>query len=219
MTVSTRSNSREPKVYDSSACESLRPVRPGSNLFCEVIEEMDSPLFQDLEIWKTFYYQNKRHQQGLLQQLKGMHRCSVTIQQYVIKSGLKYDYIIRLRPDMAMYEPMAPISSLLSQRNVIKHVDSSVCPGGEKDWFGVGYYDAMIPYLQRYLALQTVGDELNLSFTSRLNFTRVSRKTVWTAEVFLVRYMQAYFNVTLVGDTRIPGCLVRPLSRRSPSDA
>ena len=149
MTVSTKSSSREPKVNDSSACESFRPVRPGSNLFWEVIEERDSPLFQDLEIWKTFYYQNKRHQQGLLQQLKGMHRCSVMIQQYVIQSGLKYDYIIRLRPDMAMYEPMAPISSLLLQRNVIKHVDFSVCPGGEKDWFGVGYYDAMIPYLNK----------------------------------------------------------------------
>ena len=116
---------------------------------------------------------------------------------------------------MAMYEPMAPISSLLSQRNVIKHVDFFVCAGGEQDWFGVGYYDSMIPYLQRYLALQTVGNELNLSFFDPIDNTS---KRVWTAELFLVRYMKTYFNVTLEGDKRIPGCLVRPLSRRSPSD-
>jgi hypothetical protein len=191
-------------------------MRHGSNLFCEVVEERDTPLFQDSEIWKTFYYKDKYLQQGLLQQLKGMHRCTVMIQQYVIESGVKYDYVIRLRPDMAMYEPMAPISSLLSQRNVIKHVDFFVCAGGEKDWFGVGYYDSMIPYLQRYLALQTVGNELNLSFFDPIDNTP---KTVWTAELFLVRYMKTYFNVTLEGDKRIPGCLVRPLSRLSPSDA
>ena len=110
-------------------------MRPGSKLFCEVVEERDAPFFQDLEIWKTYIYQDKYLQQGLLQQLKGMHRCTVMIQQYVIESGVKYDYVIRLRPDMAMYEPMAPISSLLSQRNVIKHVDFFVCAGGEPRFF------------------------------------------------------------------------------------
>jgi len=211
MPIFTKGGPREPKVNDTSVCNGLLPNKSGSNMFCEVEAEMPLVHFEQYGIWKQYYYRkNKDLQQGLLQQLHGMHRCSVMIRRNMIQSGVEYDYVIRLRPDMAVHELLPPIASLVTSKNIIRYVDESICCCGNVDWFAVGHSTAMLPYLERYTALQNFGHGV----LARPHWP--SGKS-WTAEGFLVRYMRIYFNVSLRPDKRLYGCIVKPTTRGAPS--
>ena len=210
MTISTREGTREPKVGDMTACEPLRPKKSGSNLFCEVLREEERPLYTDAAngIWKQFHYAGQpRLQQGLLQQLYGLHQCSTNIKRRTLSSGVKYDYIVRLRPDTWFHLPVPPIESLLTSTSVIKYSHPKYYPGGNLDWFGVGYPEAMFPYLDRYLALQEISGDIPWMKT----------KKRWTAEIFLQEYLQHTYNITLVEDSRIAAGIVKPTTRGAPS--
>ena len=207
MSVSTREGEKEPKIGDLSACEPLRPRTPGSQLFCEVIREQERKLFSDSEIWKTFYYSRPALQQGLLQQLYGMYRCSVMIRRHMLSSTSPYDYMIRLRPDMWMHVPMPPIHLIVTENNVIKYSDPAYYPGGNEDWFGVGTSDAMLPYLERYLALQNVGSELK----GMLEPTAWGSRS-WRAEFFLRWYLKDIYNISLAADKRIVAGIVKTMT-------
>jgi hypothetical protein len=214
MPIFTRGGPGEPVVNDTSVCEGLRPSKAGSNLFCEVKSE--KRILSDFDppgIWETFCSKDRRMHEGLLQQLYGLHRCSTMIRSTMLHSGVDYDYIIRLRPDMAVYEPMPPINQVVVSSHVIKYVDESVCCCGNVDWFGIGSSTAMLPYLERYVGLQTLGHTV-LSPTEDVN---LPPERPWTAEIFLERYMRIYFNVTLEADSRLSGCLIKPTSRAHPS--
>ena len=212
MTISTKGGTREPKVGDMSACEPLRPRKSGSKLFCEVLPESKRPLYAEAAggIWQRFYYSKRPDlQQGLLQQLYGMYQCSTNIKRQVISSGIQYDYIVRLRPDTWFHLPVPPIQSLLISKSVIKYSDYMYYSGGNEDWFGMGHVDAMLPYLDRYLALQEISADIP--------WMR-SMKT-WTAERFLREYLQHTYNITLETDKRIAAGIVKPTTRSNPSDA
>lgn len=190
---------------DNSACEPLRPRNPKSLLFCEVVKEKERKVYAE-HIWKNFYYREKRLQQGLLQQLYGMYCCSTMIRKHMIASGVKYDYVVRLRPDTWFHLPMPNIESIVATKNVIRYADFMYYRGGNQDWFGLGRAEAMFPYLERYLALQEIGEDM-----------QYLRGRQWTAESFLTQYMQGYFNVTLVPDKRIAAGIVKPTTRGAPS--
>lgn len=191
-------------MNDISICNGLLPNKPGSNMFCEVRAEEQLAHFEQYGIWRHFYYsKDKKLQQGLLQQLYGMHRCSILIRRNMIRWGVRYDYIIRLRPDMAVHKPMPPLATLVNSRNIIRFVDYSICCCGNLDWFAIGHASAMLPYLERYSALQNVGHKI------------LTRR--WTAETFLRDYMRIFYNVTLKPDKRLPGCIVKPTTRGAPS--
>jgi len=75
MSVSTLGGAREPAAGDLSACDPLRPRKQGARLFCEVVAERPRPMCAENRVWETFYYPDRRLQQGLQQQLYGMYRC------------------------------------------------------------------------------------------------------------------------------------------------
>jgi len=77
--------------------------------------------------------------------------------------------------------------------------------GGNIDWFGVGHADAMLPYFERYLAIQNIGHEIEgILDPARRGFRS------WRAEMFLEWYMKDVFNVSLLADERIAAGLVKP---------
>jgi drug/metabolite transporter (DMT)-like permease len=205
MTIATREGPREPKIGDKSACEPLRPKRPGSKLFCEVVREKDRAVHQfPAKVWKNFYVRG--YEQGLLQQLYGLLQCASNIRRHMFSSGVHYDYIVRLRPDTWFHLPMPPVAIILTSRNVIKFANGY--GGGNEDCFGLGHSQAMFPYLDRYLALQTLSDDIEHFFNS----------APWTAESFLMEYMK-FMNITLAPDARIAAGIVKPTTRAAPSTA
>lgn len=207
MTVATLEGPREPKVGDLTACASLTPLSP-ARMFCEITLQMDVVGLENDEIWKTFGYAGSaRLQQGLLQQLSGLRQCSMMISRQMLKENVQYRYIMRIRPDMAVMGPMPSISSMLdkNEQDIIKIVHKENCCCGNVDWFGVGHFTAMQIYLQRISALNSLSRE----------FLRAGS---WDAESFLVQYLKKNYNITLVQEKDLMGCIVKPKTRQSPSD-
>jgi hypothetical protein len=207
MTVSTLEGPREPRVGDLGACSSLTPSLP-AKMHCEIkLQQHISGLEGDV-IWNNFAYARSTHlQQGLLQQLKGLQDCSTMITRKMLEENIQYRYILRLRPDFVMINSFPLISSILQpdEQNVVKIVHKDYCCCGNEDWFGVGHFTAMQTYLQRISALYLLPKNF---FTEE----------VWTAEMFLEKYLKTIYNITLVEEKALIGCIVKPTSRHSPSD-
>ena len=122
------------------------------------------------------------------------------------QENVEYRYIMRLRPDMAVFAPLTSnINTFLDDRLVIHGVDKTVCCCGNEDWFGIGHFVVMMPYLERLYSLQDSMQEY-LSQNS------------WTAEDSMVEYMRQDFGVQVKVDLPLQGCLVKPRSRQNPSD-
>lgn len=208
MTVATLEGPREPKVGDLTACASLTPLSP-ARMFCEINLQRDVGGLENDEIWKTFVYSGSpRLQQGLLQQLSGLQQCSMMISRQMLKENVQYRYIMRIRPDMAVMGPIPSISSILNshEQDIIKIVHKENCCCGNEDWFGVGHFTAMQIYLQRISALYSLSRE----------FLRAGS---WKAESFLVHYLKTNYNITLMQEKEVLGCIVKPNTRQSASDA
>ena len=129
----------------------------------------------------------------------------------MIHLGIHYDYIIRLRPDMAVLAPMPPILELVTENGVTKYVDESICCCGNEDWFGIGTSAAMLPYLERFLTFQTLGHTV-LPTPGRFEDGSLHAERPWPAEIFLERYMKPFFNVSIEPDSRLAGCFIKPKS-------
>lgn len=198
MSVSTLEGQYEPRVNDTSACESLRPLPP-NRLFCEVIRQEELELISPA-VWQNFFYPGQPvAYQGLLQQMHGQQRCARMIEQ---QRHVRYSYAVRLRPDMAILKTTPPIQVMLNNDTaMIKYVAPAHCCCGNEDAFGVGYFDTMMLYFNRIDALRT----------SFQNF--LASQSHWTSELFLLEYMKRVHNVTLEPESGIVGCLVKPLHR------
>ena len=198
MSISTLEGAYEPKVNDLSVCDSLRPPPP-HRLFCEVIRQEEIDLIAPA-VWQTFYYAGQpAAYQGLLQQLYGQQRCA----RMMALQDVRYQYAVRLRPDMAFFQPMPHIGAMLPKNNAqtIKFVDKSHCCCGNEDTFGIGHFDAMMIYFNRIDALRT-------------DFTKfLENQSPWTAEFFLVEYMRQVHGLELTPEAALVGCLVKPLHR------
>jgi hypothetical protein len=122
----------------------------------------------------------------------------------MLRSGTDYDYIIRLRPDTWIHMPMPPIRHIVTERNVVKYSHPQYYPGGNVDWFGVGHASAMLPYLERYLALPTIGPELR-----GIRDPTMAGFSSWRAEMFLEFYLRDVYNISLLPDERIAAGIVK----------
>ena len=206
MTVITAEGPREPRVGDLTACDSLTPPPP-ARLFCEVIRQEElAPIHQ--EIWNTFYYPNQHTpQQGVLNQLYNQQRCSMMMSRQIIQENIQYRYAVRLRPDMAILKPVPPIGGLLSpdEPSVVKFIDPGPCCCGNEDTFGIGHYQAMALYFNRIISVHEVSK-------------RPLMRGTWTSESMLMEYLKDNFGISLVPDSRIVGCLVKPTYRSQVSD-
>ena len=122
-TVSTRGESVSRTESD---CDVLRPRKKGSNLFCHIMSnktELNHHVGH--KIWSDYALSldddNKNHlEYNLLDQLKGLHQCSVMIRRRMLDQNIDYDYIIRVRPDMAFFEKMPQISQIVLHRSALE---------------------------------------------------------------------------------------------------
>lgn len=200
MVISTRQSEREPKQGDMSVCEPLRPN--GGYLNCSVPLEKPMEYLGNESFRKDFAYPYYVGIQGLIQQMKGMYDCYKQIQKYSIATGKKYEWIVRLRPDMYIYE-FPNIEDLNAVKNVEKKIlnaNRKACCCGNQDTFAVGKYDMMGLFLERFIHFQQ-GDILQ-------NGTR------FTSESHLEKYMKER-GVSLEDHPLIKTCLVKPKYRKT----
>lgn len=198
MTISTREREREPKHGNLSVCEPLRPK--GGHLSCAVPLETPYEQMGNETFWNDFIYQNYVGIQGLLQQLKGMYDCYKQIEKHSIVTGKKYDWIVRLRPDIYIHD-FPDIELVNSVQNVYKKVlyaNTEACCCGNEDTFGMGRYDVMVPYLERFAHLQ--------------HGNIFEKGKTFSAESHLVDYMKER-GVTFEQHAMIQTCVVKPSYR------
>lgn len=203
MVISTRQSEREPKQGDISVCEPLRP--DGGYLSCSVPLEKRMESIGNESFWEDFAYPTYVGIQGILQQMKGMHDCYKQIQKHSIATGKKYEWIVRLRPDMYIYE-FPSIEHLNSVKNIDKKIlnaNRKACCCGNEDTFAVGKYDLMGPFLERFVHLQ--------------HGEIFSKGTRFTSESHLLKYMKER-GVTLEEHPMIKTCLVKPKYRKTLSE-
>jgi hypothetical protein len=109
---------------------------------------------------------------------------------------------------MAVFsKPTKNVSEISDKLSAIHVIDKSVCCCGNEDWFGIGFFNPMKLSFDRLFALSKV----NTSDLLKLG-------NPWTAESFLIYYMQL-LNIDVVSDINsIFGCLVKPTYRVNPSE-
>lgn len=203
--IATRETANEPPPAPSAgataACELLRPDDPSSRLFCDIWKEKPLPYYLYAGgIWET-YLLGISLAQSLLQQLYQQQRCLENIRTYERLSGERYDYIVRLRPDTAFYDPVAQVDTLdfgsPEEPRVLISPENRCCCGNQ-DWFAIGTRDVMNYYLDRVLHLQAMKWDLPPN---------------WNSEWYLGFILQTYANAKLVQDLGITACIIKPTTR------
>lgn len=203
MYVSTREGEQEPKEGDSSVCEALRPA--GGHLVCSVPKEETIEAY-NTNMWKTFQLaKDPPAIQGLLQQLKGMLGCYEMIQNHSRVMGKKYDWTVRLRPDVYMHSfPDLKSLVLESMKPTVWYANRKTCCCGNDDTFGIAPSNLMGTYFERLLHLQQSG----------WNF---SARATWNAESFLKTILYTR-GISLKGHDDINACVVKPINRKERGD-
>ena len=113
--------------------------------------------------------------------------------------------MLRVRPDVIFAEKFPPLTSLdfgrINTRNVL--YASRACCCGNEDWFGVGTADIMDHYFDR---ISTLFQPFDANW----------RDNVWSAEAFLIDFLERY-NANMLMESRILACVVKPLNRSTGS--
>jgi hypothetical protein len=202
MSIGTRGGQHEPIAGDSSVCEPLRPRGPlGGILHCDVYDEEDLPVYGGF--WVHYAFPREQYRQQFLQQLYGMYRCRDSILRQQQLRGVPYDFVVRVRPDTAVYAPVAPLEELDFGTPDEPHVliaDPDACCCGHEDWFGIGPFPVMDQYLERFASLQALRNPVLVNG--------------WSAEQFLADHILKKSNAMLVPEPKLPVCIVKPTRRR-----
>ena len=199
--IGTKEGPKEPRAGDLGACEPLRPAgKPNSHLHCDVYREVDLPVWGP--VWSS--YSQHGLEQSLLQQLYGMWRCSEAVRNHERLTDTRYDYMVRLRPDVAFFAPaLAPIESLdfgtPEAPKVLIAARSSCCCGNE-DWFNAGERGVMMHLMDRFLFLQSLPQPFRLGWTAE-NYASITLDEV---------------GGTLTEEPRLPACVLKPKDRTWP---
>ena len=133
-----------------------------------------------------------------------------------MRLGASFDYIVRVRPDMAWIKPMPPITSLVLRRNVIYttcySVDGVVCQRGpdqregKEDLFYVGDAAPMLALLERFSAFMNRGAEIMTHYDNTAPVIALFAPTLmskgWISESFMYAYMHG-LNISFEKDARI----------------
>ena len=200
---------REPKVNDTTICESLRPRSSSNGLFCSVEREMNiTNPSTSLTVFDTYTYAgNQRLTQGLLQQLNGLLQCNAMRKEHSRKTGTQYTHWIRLRPDGVFLDYFPNITEMhfldkSNQQPIVTYATKTKCCCGNEDSFGVGTIDTMNAYFDRINILNT--------------YKRESR---WSAEMFATYALKVTANAQLLdNDPMVQACVYKPPDRRAVGD-
>lgn len=198
MSVSTRETSREPRRGDLKSCEPLRPRR--GLLKCQVQIEEEVTSIGNESYWKYFSNPSTKAIKGFLQQLKGMNDCYRMIEKHINSTGTRYDWIVRLRPDMYIHE-FPNIEDLVTERDInrtIFYSSKNTCCCGNEDTFAFGSYQVMVPLLERLVHFQ-----YSNIFSDGEQFS---------SETHLIKYLNEK-GIDLKEHSSIKACLVKPTYR------
>jgi hypothetical protein len=155
--------------------------------------------------WSSYGIPGTEH--GLFYQLYGLHRGNEMRKEQEIETGVKYEYILRVRPDGYFMDKFPALETLDFGENPYQNVlfsSFSSCCCGNQDTFGIGRADAMDLYLDRVMLLTMPNLQLFMH--------------QWNAEDFTNIILKRFGNIGLIEAPTIHYCLVKPLSRRAPGD-
>lgn len=205
MTVSTRGGKHEPTVGDVKACE---PLKPSGGFFqCDVRQEEPIPVYLNDTLWAAFAQiklQTQPHErvvQGILHQLKGMYDCYQMIADHEGSIGKRYDWIVRLRPDM-YFDSFPSLATLAADMpgNTVWYANRDTCCCGNEDTFGIGPAHVMSRYLQRFVHLQM------------RDWWFLRRGVTWSGESFTQFFLEET-GARLEPHPEIKSCIVKPRRR------
>lgn len=214
MVVSTKEGPHEPQLNDWKACEPLRPPGGKAHLSCNVKREERVPIYKNDTLWKSFAQVKLNKQkwdvvvQGLMQQLKGMYDCHEALQEHTGKTGKKYDYIVRLRPDMYFHKFPSLVTlaadTYMHGGRVAWYANRDTCCCGNEDTFGIGDANVMSHYLDRFVHLQ----ERDWWWQTIID---------WSGESFTQLFLEGK-GMRLEPHIDIQSCIVKPNRRQSSSE-
>lgn len=183
MSVGTRGSAVEPVAGNLTECEVLRPSSPSSALVgCDIYSELDLPVLKDSVHWRGYAFRTL--EQPFLQQMYGIFRCHQSVKLHELRTGERYDYIVRLRLDTAMFSPMGfqhPDELNYGTRDhpFINIVGKSNCCCGNEDWFHIGERDPMGTIMDKFLHIQS------LPPTPFMNSTEIWGPEAFTAHILV----------------------------------
>lgn len=200
MVIATRESEREPKQGNLSVCEPLRPK--GGHLNCSVPLEEPLETLGNYSFWDDFANPYYVGIQGVIQQMKGMYDCYKQIQKHSIATGKKYEWIIRLRPDMYVYQfpDIDELNKVEDIEKKILYANKTACCCGNEDTFAVGKYDLMSMFLERFVHMEHVDV--------------FQKGRGYSSESHLMDYM-AERGVSMVEHGPIQTCIIKPTYRSS----
>ncbi len=208
MVVATRGGPREPAAGDVGACEPLRPpARDGArapHLHCDVYDEAAAALRGDPigAVWAHYSPPGPPYELQFMQQLYDLWRCMDAVRARERLTGVRYTHVVRTRPDVAWYAPLAaPLAALdfgTADAPLVLKTDDNACCCGNDDWFNVGTREVMGRFMDRFLYLNALKHSLF--------------DDVWTAEDY-ARHTLQRFGAALRAEPMLTGCLLKPSSR------
>lgn len=189
------------KQRTDAYCNALKPLKETNQISCEARTDI-ALAYNRSEIMRNFYFEgNPTYENGLMQQLYGLHYVNEMRKEHERNTGIQYTHMVRVRTDIIFAQELPPLQSLdfgrIGARKVL-YASRSCCCGNE-DWFGLGTVDVMDHYFSR----------ISLLF---LTFDAHWRQNVWTAESFLVSFLDRH-NAKLVSSSQIFACVVKPKNR------
>jgi hypothetical protein len=174
-----------------------------------VYSETALPVWHDATVSPVWtHYSPAAMEQSFLQQLYGLHRCMEAVRARERATRSRYDYVVRMRPDVAFYAPMATGIDALdygtpdAPRVLITARGACCC--GNDDWFNVGERSVMGRFMDRFLHLQATSHAA--LFASH-----------WTAELYAVDALRE-IGADVLEDARLPACLLKPRDRVNPGE-
>jgi hypothetical protein len=122
-----------------------------------------------------------------------MYRANMAAKQYALMKEFTYKYKIRLRPDVALVQPM-PLPNQMNFTcydstcaKIIYYPNPKILTVGSEDTFNIGEAETMDHVLDRYVDLTT----------KRFIKNRWRTRPFWNSESFLIALLKEKYNVSL----------------------
>jgi hypothetical protein len=144
----------------------------------------------------------------LTQQLYDLWRCMEAVRLHELRTGVRYTHIVRTRPDIAWYAPLAVSPAAIDYGTpdapIVRATARSTCCCGNADWFNVGTRAVMGRFMDRFLLLNSLKHRIF--------------ESPWTAEDYAAMALE-HINGVIAEDERLTACTLKPADRLLPGEA
>lgn len=125
----------------------------------------------------------------------GIYRANLECKHYVLLTGIRYKYKIRLRPDLAVVKPVTLQQFTFLNRTIecprsVLYPNPSIFQVGAEDSFNIGLSEDMDALLDRYTDLTT----------NQFYYKSWHGKWFWTSESYLFALLKERYNICLDAD-------------------